>query len=139
MPRPDRSRRDGRFRSLRLSVRTPPFHGGDGCSIPLGSAINFNGLAPASSAMSYRCLISGYRREWTTSERGTKKNPPARTAPSLLDPLGKLLAIPSPNCPEPRANPAKWPILEHVMKHQRHFDTSHASSREAVQISRMIS
>src|SRR4051794_30747287 len=26
------------FRSLRLSVRTPPFHGGESGSIPLGSA-----------------------------------------------------------------------------------------------------
>jgi hypothetical protein len=34
------------FRSLRLSVRTPPFHGGESGSIPLGSANNFNGLAP---------------------------------------------------------------------------------------------
>ena len=33
------------FRSLRLSVRTPPFHGGESGSIPLGSANNFNDLA----------------------------------------------------------------------------------------------
>lgn len=38
-PRPDRSRRGRDFRSLRLSVRTPPFHGGESGSIPLGSAI----------------------------------------------------------------------------------------------------
>ncbi len=31
------------FRSLRLSVRTPPFHGGESGSIPLGSAIGSNG------------------------------------------------------------------------------------------------
>jgi hypothetical protein len=31
--------RGGRFGSLRLSVRTPPFHGGESGSIPLGSAI----------------------------------------------------------------------------------------------------
>jgi hypothetical protein len=49
MPRPDQSRRDGRFRSLRLSVRTPPFHGGESGSIPLGSAIVFNGLASETS------------------------------------------------------------------------------------------
>ena len=30
-----------RFRSLRLSVRTPPFHGGESGSIPLGSASAF--------------------------------------------------------------------------------------------------
>ena len=35
-----------RFRSLRLSVRTPPFHGGESGSIPLGSAKHLNGLAP---------------------------------------------------------------------------------------------
>src|ERR1700720_2027221 len=33
-----------KFCSLRLSVRTPPFHGGESGSIPLGSAIVFNGL-----------------------------------------------------------------------------------------------
>jgi hypothetical protein len=33
-----RSQRDSVFRSLRLSVRTPPFHGGESGSIPLGSA-----------------------------------------------------------------------------------------------------
>src|SRR6185312_7174047 len=38
MPRPDRWRRYRRSRSLRLSVRTPPFHGGESGSIPLGSA-----------------------------------------------------------------------------------------------------
>src|SRR6185437_9168394 len=35
---PDRWRRYRRSRSLRLSVRTPPFHGGESGSIPLGSA-----------------------------------------------------------------------------------------------------
>src|SRR5437764_7011778 len=43
------------FRSLRLSVRTPPFHGGESGSIPLGSATDcgklFRGPAdPASPA-----------------------------------------------------------------------------------------
>lgn len=38
MPRPGRSVQGGRSRSLRLSVRTPPFHGGESGSIPLGSA-----------------------------------------------------------------------------------------------------
>ena len=38
MPRPAGSWRGGRFCSLRLSVRTPPFHGGESGSIPLGSA-----------------------------------------------------------------------------------------------------
>jgi hypothetical protein len=37
-PRPGRSWQGGRSRSLRLSVRTPPFHGGESGSIPLGSA-----------------------------------------------------------------------------------------------------
>ena len=46
MPRPYGCGEAFRFRSLRLSVRTPPFHGGESGSIPLGSAIYFNGLAP---------------------------------------------------------------------------------------------
>jgi hypothetical protein len=37
MPRPD-GRGGTALRSLRLSVRTPPFHGGESGSIPLGSA-----------------------------------------------------------------------------------------------------
>jgi hypothetical protein len=41
-----------KFRSLRLSVRTPPFHGGESGSIPLGSAIYFNGLAQISQVTS---------------------------------------------------------------------------------------
>src|SRR6478672_11926754 len=36
------------FCSLRLSVRTPPFHGGESGSIPLGSASHFVGLASPS-------------------------------------------------------------------------------------------
>jgi hypothetical protein len=50
--------RGGRFSSLRLSVRTPPFHGGESGSIPLGSASNFNGLAPAPSLVSNVCPIN---------------------------------------------------------------------------------
>jgi hypothetical protein len=46
------------FRSLRLSVRTPPFHGGESGSIPLGSAINFNGLAPKAFDLSNICPIN---------------------------------------------------------------------------------
>jgi hypothetical protein len=45
VPRPIGPWRGGRFRSLRLSVRTPPFHGGESGSIPLGSA-NHSLLAP---------------------------------------------------------------------------------------------
>src|SRR5436190_16592611 len=40
-----------RFSSLRLSVRTPPFHGGESGSIPLGSANEFNGFALALPAV----------------------------------------------------------------------------------------
>jgi hypothetical protein len=40
------------FCSLRLSVRTPPFHGGESGSIPLGSANSFNGLPPLPAASS---------------------------------------------------------------------------------------
>src|SRR4249920_3314469 len=48
-----------KFRSLRLSVRTPPFHGGESGSIPLGSANVFNVLAVQRSLVSNRCPISG--------------------------------------------------------------------------------
>lgn len=40
------------FCSLRLSVRTPPFHGGESGSIPLGSANSFNDLPPLPAAPS---------------------------------------------------------------------------------------
>jgi hypothetical protein len=61
MPPPDRSRRSRRFRSLRLSVRTPPFHGGESGSIPLGSAIDFNGLVSSWRSFGVsRCPISTY-------------------------------------------------------------------------------
>src|SRR3954454_16214846 len=46
------------FCSLRLSVRTPPFHGGESGSIPLGSASYFNGLAHLFPAVSNVCPIS---------------------------------------------------------------------------------
>ena len=52
MPRPYGRGGALRFRSLRLSVRTPPFHGGESGSIPLGSAKYFNGLAPSPQLMS---------------------------------------------------------------------------------------
>src|SRR5260370_15160575 len=48
------------FCSLRLSVRTPPFHGGESGSIPLGSANLFNGLALLPAALS---------NEWTINRR----------------------------------------------------------------------
>jgi hypothetical protein len=51
---------------------------------------------------------------------------------------GKVLAIPSPNCPEPALIPRERLILEHVMKQQPHFDTSEAAQREAVKIRKMI-
>src|ERR1700676_4141669 len=53
-PWPRRPRRSRRFRSLRLSVRTPPFHGGESGSIPLGSANNINGLSHFKYRMSNR-------------------------------------------------------------------------------------
>jgi hypothetical protein len=49
LSRPDRSCRNRHFRSLRLSVRTPPFHGGESGSIPLGSATIVDGY-PAGTA-----------------------------------------------------------------------------------------
>ena len=58
MPQPGRWWRGRDFRSLRLSVRTPPFHGGESGSIPLGSANNFNGLAHAPLSESNRWPIN---------------------------------------------------------------------------------
>jgi hypothetical protein len=45
------------FRSLRLSVRTPPFHGGESGSIPLGSANEINGLSEVKIEVSNGCPI----------------------------------------------------------------------------------
>ena len=47
------ARRNRRFRSLRLSVRTPPFHGGESGSIPLGSA------TPIKFSNNFKSLESG--------------------------------------------------------------------------------
>ena len=57
------------FCSLRLSVRTPPFHGGESGSIPLGSASYINGLAPSRSPVSNGCPISASRRAWIPTTR----------------------------------------------------------------------
>jgi hypothetical protein len=48
-------RGESAFCSLRLSVRTPPFHGGESGSIPLGSANDFKGLASHQRFMSSKC------------------------------------------------------------------------------------
>src|SRR5437899_11617432 len=82
------------FCSLRLSVRTPPFHGGESGSIPLGSASYFNGLAPSSFPMSNTCPIyagglrssatisisremplRGARHGWLDYQRGDRRRP----------------------------------------------------------------
>ena len=63
-----------RFRSLRLSVRTPPFHGGESGSIPLGSA-----TFPSSQSLSHRQKIDALIRTMRFSARG------ARIAPGLPD------------------------------------------------------
>lgn len=39
---------------------------------------------------------------------------------------------------EPALIQREWLILEHAMKHQRHFDTAEAEQREAVKIRKMI-
>ncbi len=44
--------------SLRLSVRTPPFHGGESGSIPLGSATALDFASPADSAIRARVYKS---------------------------------------------------------------------------------
>jgi hypothetical protein len=62
MPRPDR-RGGTALRSLRLSVRTPPFHGGESGSIPLGSASNFSGLTlPSASGVQQVARIRAVQR-----------------------------------------------------------------------------
>ena len=60
-----------RLRSLRLSVRTPPFHGGESGSIPLGSANAHDGderrLPPASNDFRRGSmnLPAARRRPWS--------------------------------------------------------------------------
>jgi hypothetical protein len=56
------------FCSLRLSVRTPPFHGGESGSIPLGSASYFNDLLTDLPAVSNVCPISAHGLRWTNPE-----------------------------------------------------------------------
>jgi hypothetical protein len=51
---------------------------------------------------------------------------------------GKLLAIAFSDSPGPALIPRERLILEHAMKHQRHFDTSEAAQRDATQIRKMI-
>jgi hypothetical protein len=51
---------------------------------------------------------------------------------------GKVLAMSLSDSLEPRDNPRERFILEHAMKHQRHFGTGEAAQREAVQIWKMI-
>jgi hypothetical protein len=52
--------------------------------------------------------------------------------------FGKLLAIALSNSPGPALIPRERLILEHAMKHQRHFDTSEVTPRDAMQIRKMI-
>src|SRR5438477_2659584 len=52
--------------SLRLSVRTPPFHGGESGSIPLGSAREINNLAQPPHAVSNIYPINMDGRATTT-------------------------------------------------------------------------
>lgn len=58
------------FRSLRLSVRTPPFHGGESGSIPLGSASFFLKMKRFQSRrawLSTRALVLGDKTSNETS------------------------------------------------------------------------
>jgi hypothetical protein len=53
-------------------------------------------------------------------------------------PVGKLLAMPLSILSRPALISREWLILEHAMKHQRHFDTTAAAERETTQILNMI-
>jgi hypothetical protein len=65
-----------RFRSLRLSVRTPPFHGGESGSIPLGSATsilanwhdNLTGLSGLPAEMARHVDDEGHRHAQQQAE-----------------------------------------------------------------------
>ena len=72
MPRPYGRGGAPRFRSLRLSVRTPPFHGGESGSIPLGSAIYFNGLAPIPPSISPPHAVSPVLRQSISARRNQR-------------------------------------------------------------------
>jgi hypothetical protein len=52
-------------------------------------------------------------------------------------PAGKVLAIPSPTCPEPALIPREWLVLEHAMKHKLHFGSA-TPAREALQTKTLI-
>lgn len=85
------------FCSLRLSVRTPPFHGGESGSIPLGSANNFNGLTPLPAALSNKWTINAHERGATNGyslhcDRGLRRTP-LRDPPdaAILLPAGYLI------------------------------------------------
>lgn len=76
------------FRSLRLSVRTPPFHGGESGSIPLGSAIILifqQGFRPASQhgqptgsppafRRQFQIFSIAGKRKGTVSSEGTRNH-----------------------------------------------------------------
>jgi hypothetical protein len=72
MPRPYGHGGALRFRSLRLSVRTPPFHGGESGSIPLGSAIYFSGLAQIPPSISPPHAVSLVLRQSISARRNRR-------------------------------------------------------------------
>ena len=78
------------FCSLRLSVRTPPFHGGESGSIPLGSASYFNGLASSRSPLSNGCPISTPGRVWIPICAGSGSAPSFLVFDASLSPTSRL-------------------------------------------------
>src|SRR5207245_5248308 len=74
------------FCSLRLSVRTPPFHGGESGSIPLGSANEINDLAALPEEMSNRWPINAHEHPETINFQHVRKQSSTRSYGPVLAP-----------------------------------------------------
>src|ERR1035441_2446788 len=85
------------------------------------------------------CFARVYLLLHLLSSPSLRRNGPNKSSLKRFErPVGKLLAIASQNCPEPVPISRERLILEHVMKHQRHFDISETVNREAARIRKMI-
>lgn len=71
--------------------------------------------------------MSGHTGLLRNRSQARKKGPQARTGAASS---GKFLAIDSQTIQKHAPIAASWIILEHTMKHQRHFDTYQAAQRE---------
>jgi hypothetical protein len=69
------------FRSLRLSVRTPPFHGGESGSIPLGSASDQRRFGPSQIRRNWRIRAAWSRLKETAPARGATEAVVSGTVP----------------------------------------------------------